>query len=151
MTDKTKQALIIIAGVVVGALVVLFALALYQGIASVPSEVQTAAWGLLIAAIGAGSVYLNSRSNAATRENSNRNAAETQSKVAEVVTTLHNGLRQDIAHTTADLVNRQAEVVATKLADTLATTNTLQKIEEHTEQIAENTDPVSVQEIMDRR
>lgn len=133
MSDKTKQILIIIAGVVIAVLIVLFAVALYQGTASVPGEVQAAAWGLLIAAIGAGSVYLNTRSNAITRQNSDRNAQETQAKVQEV--------GSHIAQTTANLVTQQADVVAAKVAETLTPDPTLQRIEEHTAEIAKNTDP----------
>lgn len=124
MNDRTRQTLIIIAAIVAAVLVLLFAFALYQGIATVPGEVQAAAWGLLIAAIGAGSVYLNTRSNAATRANSDRNAQETQAKVDEL-------------HST---VQQQADVVAAKVAEVTAQP-TLEAIEHHTAEIAANTEP----------
>lgn len=118
MTERTKNILVIIA-----ALVLLFAFALYQGIATVPGEVQAAAWGLLIAAIGALSVYLNTRSNAATRANSDKNAYETQAKIE----TLHS------------TVAAQADVVAAKVAE-VTTSAPLAAIEQHTAEIAENTE-----------
>lgn len=145
MSEQTQSFLIRVAAVVVAVLILLFAAAVYQGTASVPGEVQIALWGLLVAGIGAVSVYINTRSNAATRLNSDRNAQVTQDKVEAVAQTLHNGLRQEIADTTAALVNKQAEVVATKLASELQSSgpvaSTLQEIATNTEQIAANTDP----------
>lgn len=140
MNERTKQVLIVLAGITAAFLVILFAFAVYQGVATVPAELQTAIIGLLVAAIGAGSVYLNTRSNAATRENSDRNAERTQAKVQQVSTDLHNGLREEFGKTAADLVNRQAEVVAAKLAE-VGTAAPLQEIAENTSRIAENTEP----------
>lgn len=145
MTERTRQVLYIIAGATVAVLVLLFAVALYQGTASVPGEVQAAMWGLLVAAIGAISVYINVRSNTITRENSDRNAAQTQAKVEQVSADLHNGLAQEFGKTAANMVSQQAEVVAARLAttltDTTAATAALQAIETNTEQIAQNTEP----------
>lgn len=123
MSDRTKQILIVLAGITAAILVILFAIALYQGTATVPGEVQAAAWGLLIAAIGAGSVYLNTRSNAATRQNSDRNAQETQAKIE----TLHS------------TVAAQADVVAAKVAEAVTPDPTLQQIEANTRETAEHT------------
>jgi hypothetical protein len=153
MTENTKTFLIRLFGIVIAILVVLFAVALYQGKITVADETQTQIAGYVVAIIGAVATgvitYINVRSNAAVlkqnelaaelaRLNSNRNAAATQEKVQTLITDVHDGLKGDFARATEELVSKQAEVVAAELKK-VGTDPTLQAIEEHTADIAENT------------